>query len=42
MSSPSDNSSSVVVMVTVPMVVDEKLDGLLTEGFVGLGGVSSF
>ena len=32
--SPSDISSSVVIVV-VPMVVDDMLDGLLTGGFAG-------
>ena len=39
--SPSDISSSVVIVVA-PRVVDDMLEGLLTECFVGWGGVSSF
>jgi len=41
-SSPSDISSSVVIVAVVPRVVDDRLEGLLTEGCTGLGGVSSF
>ena len=39
--SPSDISSSVVIVV-VPRVVDDKLDGLLTDGLADLGGVCFF